>query len=252
LIGATVAINNSPLNVFSVYLPLASSCPALYKPSWGPLFGYSDSDTIIMGDVNAHHGAWFATSTCPRGGDLVSAIDNSELCILNSNTPTRLPNSGNPNSPDLTLISALLAAASTWCTHIQLNSDHLPITVDFGDDASPPRCARTFTNFCLAEWPEFLAETESRFINLPDPVSFAKGERIFRDVVLSASGHCIPSGTRKDYTPGLPREAVPLTKRWDDLRRADPIDPEIGTLNKEISEIICRSSRKAWTEKVEK
>jgi hypothetical protein len=151
-----------------------------------------------MRDVTAHHGAWFATSTCSRGGDLVLAIDSSDLCILNSNTPTRLPNSGNPNSPDLTLISAHLAAASTWCTHIQLNSDHLPITVDFGDDAPSPRCARTFTNFHLADWSEFLAETESRFIDLPDRVGCAKGERIFREVILSASGHCIPSGIRKE------------------------------------------------------
>jgi hypothetical protein len=247
LIGVSVTINNSPLNVFSVYLPPASFCPTLYKPLWGPLLDYSDFNTIIMEDVNVHHGAWFATSTCSHGGDLVLAIDSSNLCILNSNTPTRLPNNGNPNSPDLTLISAPFVASSTWCTHIQLNSDHLPITVDFGDDTPPPRCARMFTDFHLADWSKFLAETESRFTDLPNPVSCAKGEQIFCDFILSASGHCIPSGIRKEYTPCLPCEAVPLTKRLDDLRCADPQDPEIGIPNEEISEIICRSSRKTWT-----
>jgi hypothetical protein len=86
------------------------------------------------------------------------------------------------------------------------------------------------------------------FASLPEPVSCQTGERVLRDVLLSASGHCIPSGFQKNYTPGLPREAVPLTKWRDDLCQTDPLDPEIAVLNDQVSEIVCQESRKAWIE----
>jgi hypothetical protein len=184
-----------------------------------------------MGDLNAHHGAWYASSNCPRGDNLLSDIEDITLCVLNSDTPTRLPSKGSPNSPDLTLISAHLAPAAEWRTHVKLNSDHLPISINFPEDSSPVRTARNYTNFRLADWGKFVEETEAVIAELPDPVSCETGERTLRDVLLIASGHCIPSGFRKCYTPGFPREAVPLTKRHDVLRQADPQDPERPILN---------------------
>jgi hypothetical protein len=159
--------------------------------------------------------------------------------------------SGNPNSPDITLISAHLSLSALWSTQVKLNSDHLPITIDFDGDTPLKRTARTYTNFRLADWGAFLRETEAGFADQPDPVSCASGERIFRDIVCSASGHWIPAGHRKSYTPGLPRAAVPLVNRRDVIRTVDPLDPEVATLNTEINDVICESSRKAWTDKVE-
>jgi hypothetical protein len=67
---------------------------------------------------------------------------------------------------------------------------------------------------------------------------------------LTASGHCIPSGHRKLYTPGLPRAAVHLVNQRDVLHSSDPQDPEVSNLNKEINNVICESSRIAWAEKI--
>jgi hypothetical protein len=69
-------------------------------------------------------------------------------------------------------------------------------------------------------------------------------------VLLKTSGHCIPSGHQKSYSPGLPREAVPLVSQRDVLRQADPTDPEINNLNDEISMVVCDANRKAWNDKV--
>ena len=250
ILGISASVNKSPMNIFNVYLPPASSCPPLYKPDLEPLLRFSDCDTIIMGDLNAHHGSWYASSTCSRGEIFSDSIENSALCVLNTDTPTRLPNNGNPNSPDLTLISAHLALPALWTTHVKLNSDHLPITIDLGDDSPPARSARTYTNFRLADWGKYLLETEANFASLPDPVSCDAGEKVFRGVLLEASGHCIPSGHRKNYSPGLPREAVPLVSRRDVLRQTDPTDPEIDNLNDEISMVVCDANRKAWNDKV--
>jgi hypothetical protein len=57
LLGVTAMINGSPIFIFNVYIPPSSSCPAQYKPDLTPLLSYSDSDMIILGDVNAHSGA---------------------------------------------------------------------------------------------------------------------------------------------------------------------------------------------------
>jgi hypothetical protein len=177
---------------------------------------------VVMGDVNAHHGAWLALSTCACGDEFVSVIEASSLCILNSDTPTCLLSNGATNSPDLTLVLAHLAAALVWSTHIKLNLDNLPITVDFSDDTPSSRCARTFINFRLADWSRFLAEIVAGFTDLPYTISCASGERIFWDIVLKASGHSIPFGRRKEYTPGLPCEAVPLARCHDNLHHVDP------------------------------
>jgi hypothetical protein len=166
-----------------------------------------------MGDLNAHHGAWFASSTCPRGESIIDDVESSSFCVINTDTPTRLPSQGNSNSPDVTLISAHLALSAVWGTHVKCNSDHLPISIDVGRDSPPVRSAKTYTNFRLADWPRFIRETEGSFSSLLDPVSCATGEQVFRKILLKASGRCIPSGHRNNYTPGLPREAVPLVNR---------------------------------------
>jgi hypothetical protein len=137
--GITATINGSPIDIFNLYIPPSSSCPPAYKLSLIPLFGFSDLDTIVMGDFNAHHGAWFAASTCSRGDAFIEEIENSNLCISNSDTPTRLPSQGIPNSPDLTLNSAHLALPAVWCTQVKLNSDHLPVTIDVGGEQNPKR-----------------------------------------------------------------------------------------------------------------
>jgi hypothetical protein len=196
------------VNVFNVYVPPGSSCPPTYKLDLNSLLSFFDSDTVIMGDVNAHHAAWYASSNCSRGDDLVEAIENSALCVINTDTPTHLPSHGDPNSPDVTIISAHLAVSALWTTQISLNSDHLPITVDLEGDSPPGRCAKTFTNFRLADWAGYL-----------DPGRSSQ--------VLLARSSTRGSSAR------------------DELRHVDPQDPEVISLNTEISEVICDSSRKA-------
>jgi hypothetical protein len=147
--GVTATINRSPINVFNLYLPPASSCPPHYKPNLNPLFGHSDSDAIIMGDLNTLHGAWFVSSTCPRGEAIIDDVESSSFCVINTDTPTRLPSQGNSNSPDVTLISAHLALSAVWGTHVKCNSDHLPILIDVGGYSPPVRSAKTYMNSAL-------------------------------------------------------------------------------------------------------
>jgi hypothetical protein len=166
-------------------------------------------------------------------------------------TPTSLPKSGAPTSPDVTLASAHVALASTWVTNVKLNSDHLPITITLpSDEVSPPRTAKLYTNFRKADWPAFIRECEAVFRGLEMPTSCGAGEKTYRRVLLTAAKHAIPAGYRRDCTPGISREAADLIVERDNLRAPDPVDPNIGLLNHDISCIIAENRQNLWRDKV--
>jgi hypothetical protein len=136
-----VTINN-------VYLPPVSSCPCDYKLDLDPVFLHADDNVLVCGDFNAHHEGWHSSLADSRGELIADQIEDSPLIALNLDAPTRLPSSGSPMSPDITLASAHIALAATWSTHVRLNSDHLPITISLTSDGAPPlRVAKSYVNF---------------------------------------------------------------------------------------------------------
>ena len=141
-------------------------------PDLNPFLNHSDDDILILGDINAHHVGWHSPANDARGDRIASDIENSTLCVLNSDSPTRLPRQGSPSSPNITIISAHLALSALWTTHTQLRSDHLPIVISFPDcQPSNSRTSRSFSNLRLADWDGFRKETEALFSTLSPPTS---------------------------------------------------------------------------------
>jgi hypothetical protein len=174
------AINNSELIICNINLLPTSSCPSTYKPHLSSLFLHSDDNTLIVGDFNAHNEGCDSILADPRGERLADQIELSPLIILNSDSPTRLPKSGVASSPDVTLASAHIALASTWATRVNLNSDHLPITISLPSDEAPPRrSAKCYTNFRKANWPMFIRESEAASRQLERPTSCGAGVKAF-------------------------------------------------------------------------
>jgi hypothetical protein len=179
-------------------------------------------------------------------------IELSPLIILNSDTPTRLPESGAASSPDVTLASAHIVLASTWVTHVNLNSDHLPITILLpSDEVLPRRSAKCYTNFRKANWSMFIRESEAAFRQLERPTSCGAGVKAFYQVILKAAKHSIPAGYRCDFTPGISREAAELIKERDNIRAADLEDETLGELNININRIINENKRAIWRDRVQ-
>jgi hypothetical protein len=132
----------------------------------------------VCGDVNAHHEGWESSLTDPRGEELASCIEDSPLIILNEDSPTRLPLSGSPSSPDISLATAHIALVSNWATHVKLNSDHLPITIALpSEEQPPPRKESCYTNFSKADWAEWIRATETEFRLLPLRLRWGQGRR---------------------------------------------------------------------------
>ena len=110
----------------------ASSCTGGYLPSLDHLM--MTTDTLILGDFNAHHLAWYSSSTDTRGTLLENVVSGSNFGILNWDSPTRLPGNANPSSPDVSLASASLITSTNWQTKTNLGSDHLPILISLQMD----------------------------------------------------------------------------------------------------------------------
>ena len=254
-IAASVTINNTSYNVVNVYCPPSSACPSNYTPNFDAIFDLAQGDSLILGDWNAHHEAWFSPIEDDRGETLAETIETSDLCVLNQDEPTRIPlgaaNSQRPTSPDVSLISAHLSLAVSWTAHIHLASDHLPLTIAFHDDVPNPRLTRTYINFKKADWPKYREEAEQLVSRLDPPSTCGSGEKLFRKAVLTASKHHVPAGYRKDYVPNKSPEVIQLQNRYDALRSTNPQDPNLEDLEAEIKRTCAAASRSKWREYIE-
>jgi hypothetical protein len=65
----------------NVYIPPASA-NLQYSPDISKLLGIGD-DAIILGDLNAHQGAWYSSLSDSRGDSLVQQVEVSYFFILN-------------------------------------------------------------------------------------------------------------------------------------------------------------------------
>ena len=256
-LSITATINSIPIHIHNIYIPPTSSCPSTYTPSFTRLFQTQD-DTLILGDFNAHHPAWYSqtsdTRAAGRGEIIHDTLTDSDLVLLNTDSPTRLPSDSNPTSPDLSISTPHIAIDSEWSTLTTLNSDHLPIFIQLGRAFSmtfpePPR--RTFTNFRKARWDSYTWETEERFSNMELPSSCSTGEGSFRRVLTAAAHKHIPRGNIPHMIPNLTDSAKRLIDERDSLRRLDPTNPYISTLDEQITQDIHKSNRQTWIDTVE-
>jgi hypothetical protein len=85
---------------------------------------------------------------------------------------------------------------------------------------------------------------EDLFALEPPPLSYTKGEQVFRRILCTASKHNIILGYRKNFAPGLPNSAKFLISECDELRARDPTDPTIPDLNARIIYIFLIKSVK--------
>jgi hypothetical protein len=125
LLTISADVGGVQLDIFNVYLPPASAT-ANFTPNFDELFNLPNNDALFIGNFNAHHPEWCASLDDTRGKSLVSAMDSTDLCILNSLSPTRLPRAANqaPSSPDVSLVSSHLVPSMTFvcANHIKFGS----------------------------------------------------------------------------------------------------------------------------------
>ena len=247
-----LAIKVGNLSIINLYIPPQSSCNTPdYSPSLTQFL--HGEETIIIGDLNAHDALWFSALADQRGSKFSDEIGAANFGVLNEDHPTRLPTTGQASSPDISLASTDTLPYTSWETKTEMGSDHLPIVITIETDFKETKSDnRTFTNFKKADWGKFKEETEDKFAELSPPTNIVKGEKIFRKIINNAAKNAIPSGRIKNIFPNVPTETATKIRERDTLREADPTNPNLTQMNKDINSDINTYKRDKWRETVEK
>lgn len=126
--GAEICHLSQKLHILSIY---RAPHVITRNQDWINIFSSCLQPCIIAGDFNAHCSSWGSPRTDQIGSQILQAIDNSDLVIINNGTCTTIGPPGSPGSAiDLTICDANLAQFLDWTvTADSLGSDHLPIIV---------------------------------------------------------------------------------------------------------------------------
>jgi len=181
--GIAVRSGDNEIEILNIYIPPVSACDPGYTPNIQHLL--EGDFRIVLGDFNAHHSSWHSSlRNDARGTSISEQIDETDFCPINEPHPTRItPNCS--SSPDITLVSSQLISFTTWQAVTALNSDHLPLIIEFVRNADFVTSEeRTYINFSKADLDSFTECTEEMCARLAPPLSANKGENIFRKMLL--------------------------------------------------------------------
>ena len=208
--------------------------------------------SVLTGDVNAHSTLWHSSTDDHKGQLLADVISNSDYITLNTNTPTRMPNTTlqQTSSPDITPVSNTLYNRTLWITQRALSSDHLPIitTINIRHDYRLQQNRRTFSNYKKADWTQFTEDTESAFAQTTIPTNIHTANIIFTNIILMAVKYNIPKGKMYSNFRLLLEDIVCKITQINNIRRANSCNPALTLLNEEITSDIQKHKQNIWKE----
>ena len=246
----SLAIDIGNIKIINFYIPPTSSCDQGFMPSLQQYLPATDS--LVLGDINAHDELWFSRIQDQRGSSLADEIADSYYGVLNENNPTRLPTNNQPTSPDVSLASYSLLPHAKWETVTSLGSDYLPIIITLTSTINPSFSEnKAFINFNKADWPSFKADIENALENHNIPSDVHKAEKIFRQIVNKSSRRNIPGGRIKEVIPEIPTTTKDKILRRDEIRENNPESAEIAELNREIFTEMNIHKHEKWVNKVQ-
>ena len=227
------------LQIRNIYLPPVSSCEQQYNPPIEHIFNNLNTTSMILGDFNAHHELWNSEATQDNRGRLIAdTINEKPFGVLNEDTPTRTT-AISSTSPDISIVSNNLLAASDWKTEVKLSSDHLPITINIKTEIKKIKSPdREYINFGKADWDSFHDYTESCFNNAYHTGNVCSDERFFRKTLQDATRKFIPGGRIMRVANEVPTEAMRQMDERDRIRKDNPSDPRIPNMNNNIQKDI--------------
>ena len=108
-----VHINNTKhITIANIYIPPRDTTSTHYKTADTDIqhciqYITNIPHSVLTGDVNAHSTLWHSYTDDHRGQLIADVISNSDHITLNTNSPTRVPNTTlqQTSSPDITTVS---------------------------------------------------------------------------------------------------------------------------------------------------
>ena len=210
-----IHINNTKhITIANIYIPPRDNTSTHYKTADTDIQHCIQHITnllhsVLTGDVNTHSTLWHSYTDDYRGQLISDAISNSDHITLNTNTPTRVPNTTLQQTSlrDITTVSNTLYNRTSWTTQHALSSDHLPIitTINIRHHYRLQQNIRTFTNYKKADRTQF-TEDISNFAQTTIPTNIHTANIISPNIILMADKHNIPKGKMHSNCRLLPKD----------------------------------------------
>ena len=209
IIVCGVALHN--LNVLSMYCPPNAT---VFSQDWKNLLSQDVAPILIGGDFNAHNSTWDCSRNDNKGAALLNAIDECNLVVLNTGSPTKLNNclSNSRSAVDISLWSPAIAPQFYFEVRDDtLGSDHFIIDMKYNNwkdetDTIFPSCK---FNTKTADWNIFHRTLVNIFQN-PIEGSAQKMYSFFLNSVNDAA-----EASMKIKTQLIPKRK-PLPAWWDE------------------------------------
>lgn len=127
--GISVSLDNgSKLRIFSTY---RSSKPLSVR-DLNTVFKDNNTPTILAGDLNCKHPAWFSVDTNPNGIKLFDLMNQSDWVVTAPDEPTYFPTHLNrhPDVLDIIICKNIEGIISQSVLSAELPSDHAPVVIE--------------------------------------------------------------------------------------------------------------------------
>ena len=205
------------IKIINAYFP--TGCPQENMTRW--IKDLQGDNVLLVGDFNAHHAMWGGAGTQTlRGGQwLYDHVAESNLCLLNDGSVTRIPDRSDerPSVIDLSFISSELCINTEWYTvDDPLGSDHVPINISVAGFNVTNRQGEMKYDYARANWPEFTLYLENvDYETVNENESLESQYECFRNIVIEAADSAIPKKST------VPNSKYPPNPWWNmDCREA--------------------------------
>lgn len=145
---------------------------------------------LIMGDLNGHSQRWGSATSNIQGKILEDVIDDLDLCILNTGSPTFVSHTGSLTHNDISICSPSLFLDLEWTVLDNVHgSDHYPTLITLPTDKTSNDNPSSW-KFKTADWSKFqslcISEIPENIVHESDPALE------FSSLVLQCASNCIP------------------------------------------------------------
>jgi ribonuclease HI len=154
ILGIQIKTENGQLQILNTYIAPDLKITKIHMEK---LFRYNKA--IILGDFNAHSKSWGCTKDNERGPILEEILNDSQLTVLNTGQPTRIPpvNSKNRSVIDLAIVTRELSLkCHHYVTNNSMGSDHYLCNTIINEEVQiEPNMSMHLWKLRKTDWKEF-------------------------------------------------------------------------------------------------